>query len=94
MGSFGCMQQAKSTLLLLLKSLPVGCRFNIISFGSHYEVLVPEGSEEFNERMVSCALELHQTMSNNMGGTEILSPLKHVYEHIKIPQNYARQLFI
>ena len=36
------IKQAKDTLLLFLKSLPVGCYFNIISFGSSYSVLFPE----------------------------------------------------
>lgn len=33
--------RAKETLLLLLKSLPVGCYFQIISFGSTFRSLFP-----------------------------------------------------
>ncbi len=33
------IKHAKETLLLFLKSLPVGCYFNILGFGSNYEVL-------------------------------------------------------
>ena len=34
---------AKEALLLLLKSLPVGCSFNVVSFGSSHQLLFPEG---------------------------------------------------
>ena len=33
------IKEAKDTLLLFLKILPMGCYFNIIGFGSHFEVL-------------------------------------------------------
>ncbi|MGH0158615.1 UNVERIFIED_CONTAM: hypothetical protein FKN15_042401 [Acipenser sinensis] len=33
--------QAQDTLLLLLKSLPLGCFFNIYGFGSHFEAFFP-----------------------------------------------------
>ena len=41
---------AKEALLLLLKSLPVGCSFNVVSFGSSHELLFPEGSSPVTTR--------------------------------------------
>lgn len=35
------IQNAAETLLLLLKSLPTGCYFNVCSFGSNYDFLFP-----------------------------------------------------
>ncbi|KAK8372876.1 hypothetical protein O3P69_016204 [Scylla paramamosain] len=42
-GEEACMgkkiESARATLLLFLKSLPLGCLFNIVSFGSSFSVL-------------------------------------------------------
>ena len=35
----GRMELAKDALAIFIRSLPVGCRFSIISFGSRYEGL-------------------------------------------------------
>ncbi|XP_071058227.1 von Willebrand factor A domain-containing protein 5A [Pseudochaenichthys georgianus] len=35
------IKSARDTLLLLLKSLPMGCFFNIYSFGSSHEHIFP-----------------------------------------------------
>nr|XP_045594486.1 von Willebrand factor A domain-containing protein 5A-like [Procambarus clarkii] len=73
------MQSARATLAIFLKSLPIGCFFNIISFGQYYELLFPEGSREYNENTLATACILQQTMDSDMGGTEILGPLHSVY---------------
>lgn len=39
--SVSFLSSLKDTLLLLLKSLPMGCYFNIYSFGSRYEHIFP-----------------------------------------------------
>lgn len=36
-----CPLCSKDTLLLLLKSLPMGCYFNIYSFGSSHKCIFP-----------------------------------------------------
>ncbi|XP_025753786.1 uncharacterized protein LOC100702702 isoform X21 [Oreochromis niloticus] len=102
-GSMGChitnsMQQetrissARDTLLLLLKSLPMGCYFNIYSFGSGYEHIFPK-SVEYSQQTMEEALKTVEQMEANLGGTEILQPLKHIYSQPCIP-NQPRQLFV
>ncbi|XP_016115164.1 von Willebrand factor A domain-containing protein 5A-like [Sinocyclocheilus grahami] len=88
-GSMGCamhhgkdaqkrIESARDTLLLLLKSLPMGCYFNIYGFGSRFESFFPQ-SVVYSEDAMEEALKRVKSMSSDMGGTEILRPLKHIY---------------
>ncbi|KAL3888727.1 hypothetical protein ACJMK2_001090 [Sinanodonta woodiana] len=87
------MQSAKETLLLFLKSLPVKSFFNVIGFGSDFESLFQEGSHIYNEENLKKAEKLQKQMKADMGGTEILRPLEHVFKQ-KLIENYPRQLFV
>uniref|UniRef100_A0A8C2ZQG8 von Willebrand factor A domain containing 5A n=1 Tax=Cyclopterus lumpus TaxID=8103 RepID=A0A8C2ZQG8_CYCLU len=86
------LSSLQDTLLLLLKSLPMGCYFNIHSFGSSYEHIFPE-SVEYNQKTMEEALKNVAEMKANLGGTEILKPLKHIYSQPCIPSQ-PRQLFV
>ncbi|KAK2866885.1 hypothetical protein Q8A67_025002 [Cirrhinus molitorella] len=86
------IESAKDTLLLLLKSLPMGCYFNIYGFGSDFEAFFPQ-SVEYNQDTVDQALKRVKKMQADMGGTEILQPLKHIYSQRHLP-DHPRQLFI
>ncbi|XP_051740418.1 von Willebrand factor A domain-containing protein 5A-like [Ctenopharyngodon idella] len=86
------IESAKDTLLLLLKSLPMGCYFNIYGFGSHFESFFPK-SVEYNQDTMDQALKRVKEMQADMGGTEILEPLKHIYSQPCYP-DHPRQLFI
>ncbi|XP_078023396.1 von Willebrand factor A domain-containing protein 5A-like isoform X4 [Epinephelus lanceolatus] len=90
--SGSCMKSAKDTLLLLLKSLPMGCYFNIYSFGSCYEHIFPK-SVEYSQKTLEEALKNVEVMDADLGGTEILQPLEHIYSQPTIP-NQPRQLFV
>ncbi|XP_044209486.1 von Willebrand factor A domain-containing protein 5A-like isoform X2 [Thunnus albacares] len=83
---------ARDTLLLLLKSLPMGCYFNIYSFGSSYQHIFPK-SVEYSEKTMEEALKKVEKMDADLGGTEILEPLKHIYSQPCIPSQ-PRQLFV
>ncbi|XP_073720714.1 von Willebrand factor A domain-containing protein 5A isoform X1 [Misgurnus anguillicaudatus] len=102
-GSMGCMmhngegaqiriESAKETLLLLLKSLPMGCYFNIYGFGSRFESFFHQ-SVVYNQDTMDQALKKVNEMTANMGGTEILQPLKHIYSQPCYPE-HPRQLFV
>ncbi|KAM9853616.1 von Willebrand factor A domain-containing protein 5A-like isoform 2-T3 [Aulostomus maculatus] len=86
------IDSARDTLLLLLKSLPMGCYFNIYSFGSTYEHVFPK-SMEYTEETMGEALDKVKNMQANLGGTAILQPLKHIYSQTCIPSQ-SRQLFV
>ncbi|MGH0158614.1 UNVERIFIED_CONTAM: hypothetical protein FKN15_042400 [Acipenser sinensis] len=72
------IESARDTLLLLLKSLPLGCFFNIYGFGSHFEAFFPE-SVEYTQQTMDSALGKVKGMGADFGGTEILEPLKDIY---------------
>ncbi|XP_034556919.1 von Willebrand factor A domain-containing protein 5A-like isoform X2 [Notolabrus celidotus] len=86
------ISSARDTLLLLLKSLPMGCYFNIYSFGSSYEHIFPK-SVEYSQQTMEEALKKVGEMGSNLGGTEILGPLQHIYNQPCI-QNQPRQVFV
>uniref|UniRef100_A0A4W5LMB8 von Willebrand factor A domain containing 5A n=1 Tax=Hucho hucho TaxID=62062 RepID=A0A4W5LMB8_9TELE len=83
---------ARDTLLLLLKSLPMGCYFNIISFGNIYKSFFPK-SVKYSQKTMDEALKKVKAMRADMGGTEILQPLKHIYSQPCLPDK-PRQLFL
>ncbi|XP_069390574.1 von Willebrand factor A domain-containing protein 5A-like isoform X2 [Paralichthys olivaceus] len=102
-GSMGCpksdikqtenrIASAKDTLMLLLKSLPMGCYFNIYSFGSSFQHIFPK-SVEYSEKSLEEALKIVEAMQADLGGTEILNPLTHIFSQRCIP-NQPRQLFV
>ncbi|KPP58328.1 hypothetical protein Z043_123856, partial [Scleropages formosus] len=78
------------TLLLLLKSLPLGCYFNIYEFGSHYESFFLE-SVEYTQTTMQTALKKVKSMKADMGGTEILPPLQNIYSKPCLP-SHPRQV--
>ncbi|XP_076002890.1 von Willebrand factor A domain-containing protein 5A isoform X14 [Genypterus blacodes] len=86
------ISSARDTLLLLLKSVPMGCHFNIYSFGSSFEHIFPK-SVKYSQETMDEALKKVETMEADMGGTEILQPLKHIYSQPCIPSQ-PRQLFV
>ncbi|KAF5400727.1 hypothetical protein PHET_05793 [Paragonimus heterotremus] len=82
---------AAESLLLFLKALPVGCRFQIIGFGSHHEPLFPQ-PDDYNERTLENALQYQQSMSANMGGTDVLPALREAFDAPLTGQGWYRQI--
>lgn len=102
-GSMGCsmssepdsprrIDSAKETMVLLIKSLPLGCYFNIFGFGSHFQSFFPD-SVEYTQESMKSALKQIEVMKSDMGGTEILEPLKNIYSKAEKP-GHPRQLFV
>ncbi|KAG7483968.1 hypothetical protein MATL_G00043990 [Megalops atlanticus] len=86
------IESARDTLLLLLKSLPMGCYFNIYGFGSRYDSFFP-ASVEYTQTTMESALQKVKSMEADLGGTEILQPLQEIYSKPCLP-SHLRQLFV
>lgn len=86
------IEAAKETLMLLLKSLPIGCYFNVYGFGSCYEAFFKH-SVKYSQRTMEEALRKLKLMQADLGGTEILTPLKNIYSGPSIP-GHPLQLFV
>ncbi|XP_069474458.1 von Willebrand factor A domain-containing protein 5A-like isoform X31 [Ambystoma mexicanum] len=86
------IDSAKETMVLLLKSLPLGCYFNIFGFGSRFESFFPE-SVQYTQDSMTSALKKIEGIKADFGGTEILQPLKHIYSKAETP-GHPRQLFV
>ncbi|MBK6900801.1 MAG: VWA domain-containing protein [bacterium] len=80
-GSMGgeSIEQARKALLLCLRSLRSGDSFNVVSFGSHFESLFPR-PVAYDQTTLDRATAAIQAMTANLGGTEILAPLKHILQ--------------
>ncbi|KAM4707367.1 von Willebrand factor A domain-containing protein 5A-like [Discoglossus pictus] len=86
------IESAKETLILLLKSLPLGCYFNIFGFGSTFESIFPE-SMEYTQQSMEEAVKKVNEMDADLGGTEILEPLQKIYKTAGRSE-HPRQLFV
>ncbi|XP_008681849.1 von Willebrand factor A domain-containing protein 5A isoform X2 [Ursus maritimus] len=86
------IEAAKETLILLLKSLPLGCYFNVYGFGSSYEAFFPN-SVKYSQQTMEEALKRVKLMQADLGGTEILTPLQIIYREPSI-EGHPLQLFV
>ncbi|KAL1781512.1 von Willebrand factor A domain-containing protein 5A-like [Sigmodon hispidus] len=86
------IEAAKETLLLLLKSLPMGCYFNIYGFGSSFEKFFPE-SVKYTQGTMEKAVKKVKDLEANLGGTEILKPLRSIYNASSVP-GHPLQVFV
>ncbi|XP_061419059.1 von Willebrand factor A domain-containing protein 5A-like [Lethenteron reissneri] len=83
---------AKETLILLIKGLPMGCLFNIYRFGTRYISLFGE-STPYDQQTMEAALAHVKGTNADMGGTNILEPLADIYRQPCKP-DHPRKLFL
>jgi hypothetical protein len=86
------IESARETLVLFLKSIPQGNYFNIIGFGSSYKSLFPN-SVPYDEQHLEKAIAHAKGMHADLGGTELLGPLQHIFG-MKLRTGFARQVFV
>ena len=94
-GSMGgpYIKSASETLVLFLKSIPEGCYFNIVSFGSRYESFFPS-SQPYNQETMEKATTFAEKMQADFGGTELLAPLQFIFKQKLQSSGLPRQVFI
>lgn len=85
------ISDARQALALMIRQLPVDCRFNIVSFGSKYQFLWPNGFRKYTHDSVAEALEYVDSMDANFGGTEILEALTAIFS---IPCTTLRHVIV
>jgi len=89
----GQMQRAAEALQLFLRSLPQGCRFNIVGFGSTFQTLFQEGSTQYDAESLHRASEHALHVRADLGGTEILQPLQYIYSQ-SVPAGFERRIIV
>lgn len=75
----GKMPGLITALKIFLKSLPLGLKFNICSFGSKHEFLW-ERSESYNAKSLERSLEYIQSFQADYGGTELYAPVEETFQ--------------
>ena len=86
------MKVASQALILFLQSIPVGSYYQIIGFGSNFE-LYDKKPKEYNKENIKISLKIIEKLEANLGGTDIYSPLKYIYDNsqyydeINLPRN-------
>ena len=68
-----------ATLITCIKNLPKDCYLNLIAFGSTFRQLFHK-SMPYSELSVRNAVDFAKQLKANLGGTELLRPLKWVYK--------------
>lgn len=76
------IENAKKALQLALRSIPAGCRFNVISFGSDAKPMFPAGLQPLDNAHLPAATAAVAAMEADMGGTEILKPLELAFKDL------------
>ena len=92
MGGFP-IENAKDTLLLILKSLPENCCFNIIGFGSRYVKLFQKGSVKYSQATLDEAVHHVKRICADLGGTELLPPLTDILNVAPLA-GFSREVFV
>ncbi|KAM3821590.1 von Willebrand factor A domain-containing protein 5A-like isoform 2-T3 [Vipera latastei] len=91
-GSLSRIESAKETLIFLLKSLPLGCYFNIYGFGSTYDSFYPQ-SVKYTQETMDTSVQRVKELRCDLGGTQIVKPLNAIYSQPCL-EEHPRQIFV
>ncbi|EEU35305.1 uncharacterized protein NECHADRAFT_36894 [Fusarium vanettenii 77-13-4] len=75
----GTIPDLKAALEIFLKSLPVGVKFNICSFGSHFSFLW-DRSQTYSKDSLDKALRHIKSFDADFGGTEMYQPVEATFK--------------
>eukprot|EP01117_Protostelium_nocturnum_P007917 TRINITY_DN2829_c1_g2_i1.p1 TRINITY_DN2829_c1_g2~~TRINITY_DN2829_c1_g2_i1.p1 ORF type:complete len:835 (-),score=212.87 TRINITY_DN2829_c1_g2_i1:985-3354(-) len=87
------IESVKRSLHFFLRSLPETCYFNIIDFGTNYRSLF-RSSQKYDDKTLQLAVKNVERKNADMGGTNLLEPLKYVLENKVAKNGYSRQIFL
>lgn len=99
-GSMGSqkMQCAIDALVIFIQSLPKGCRFDVVSFGTSHTYLSSEFNStagngiEYNDSNKQTAISKIRCFNSNFGGTNIYNPMQ-AYNDVD-HQNFDWKFFL
>lgn len=81
-----------------MRSLPQGCSFTVISYGSTQQFLEIRGVEgeifEYNEDNLLEAIRQIETFDADMGGTNIASPMEMAINNVNDPALTKRVILL
>jgi hypothetical protein len=86
------IRRAAEALQLFLRSLPRGCRFNIVGFGNRTELLF-DAPQSYDADSLHVASRHAQTVQADLGGTELLEPLQQIFAW-SIPSGFERRIVL
>ena len=86
------INNAKETILLFLRSLPVNCYFNVISFGTYFQSLFKD-SQPYSQANLEEACNYVRKIRADMGGTSLVEPLEWVLNR-PLRKGIPRQIFL
>ncbi|KAM6114878.1 LOW QUALITY PROTEIN: von Willebrand factor A domain-containing protein 5A-like [Phoenicopterus ruber ruber] len=86
------LEHAQDSLLFLLKSLPLGCYFNIYCYGAMSVGIYPQSVEYTQENLTEAMRRIPST-SSSLGDTDLLGTLRSIYNTPR-RRGHTRQLFI
>ncbi|XP_014801175.1 PREDICTED: von Willebrand factor A domain-containing protein 5A-like [Calidris pugnax] len=87
------LEHAQDSLLFLLKSLPLGCYFNIYCYEETSVGIYPH-SVEYTQDNLTEAMRRIPSIGSSVGDTNLLETLRSVYNTTSHPCGHMRQLFI
>ena len=77
------IQILKKTIILFIKSLPFNSYFQIYGFGTNY-IKYNEIPLIYNEKNVNEIIDILLNINADLGGTNLLNPLKEIFENKKL----------
>jgi hypothetical protein len=84
--------QARFCLDLFIRSLPENSFFNVVRFGSSFELLFPR-SQRYEKESVEAALAWAKSLEADLRGTELLHPMEAVFRQ-PLRGSGNRQVFV
>jgi Ca-activated chloride channel family protein len=87
------IEQAKKALAIFLHALTPGAAFNIYRFGSSFNVFSPH-SLIYSTSTLAQALSYLDSCQANLGGTELLAPLKAIYGQQPLHRKFERNVIL